>query len=158
MVAGTGERQAARGALEGVLFADRMIIESCVSPDQGPVLLSGAFGSDVAVPQLLADMLDKDIRVVDEGHLPSIGAAAMAVETLEGHAVPAPSSRLVHPRASWRDGRRGAVAALPGALAARGRPPAPRAAAHPARPHPGRLTPSREELVVTHRTCTSPAP
>ena len=102
MVAGTGERQAARGVLEGVLFADRMIIESCVSPDQGPVLLSGAFGSDVAVPQMLADLLDKDIRVVDEGHLPSIGAAAMAVETLEGHAVPAPSSRLVHPRASWR--------------------------------------------------------
>jgi len=102
MVASTGARQAARGALEGVLFADRMIIESCVSPDQGPVLLSGAFGSDVAVPQLLADLLDKDIRVVDEGHLPSIGAAGMAVETLEGHAVPAPTSRLVHPRASWR--------------------------------------------------------
>jgi xylulokinase len=73
-----------------------------VSPDQGPVLLSGAFGSDVAVPQLLADLLDKDIRVVDEGHLPSIGAAAMAVETLEGHEVPGPSSRLVHPRVSWR--------------------------------------------------------
>ncbi|GAA2721543.1 xylulokinase [Cellulomonas aerilata] len=103
MVSGTGQRQAARGALEGVLFADRMIIESCVSPDQGPVLLSGAFGSDVAVPQLLADMLDKDIRVVDEGHLPSIGAASMAVETLEGHEVPGPSSRLVHPRASWHD-------------------------------------------------------
>ncbi|MGY4645951.1 xylulokinase [Cellulomonas sp. URHB0016] len=102
MVAGTGERQAARGVLEGVLFADRMIIESCVSPDQGPVLLSGAFGSDVAVPQLLADLLDKDVRVVDESHLPSIGAAAMAVETLEGHTVAPPSSRLVHPRESWR--------------------------------------------------------
>ncbi len=102
MVSATGARQAARGALEGVLFADRMIIESCVSAEQGPVLLSGAFGSDVAVPQLLADHLDKDIRVVDEGHLPSIGAAGMAVETLEGHSVPAPSSRLVHPRTSWR--------------------------------------------------------
>jgi xylulokinase len=50
---------------------------------------------------MLADLLDKDIRVLDEGHLPSIGAAAMAVETLEGRTVPAPPSRLVHPRSSW---------------------------------------------------------
>lgn len=102
MVASTGPRQAARGAVEGVLFADRIIIESCVAPEQGPILLSGAFGTDVAVPQLVADVLDKEIRVLDEGHLPSIGAAAMALETLEGRTVPAPPSRLVHPRSSWR--------------------------------------------------------
>ena len=102
LVSSTSARAAARGVLEGVLFADRLVIETCVAPDQGPVLLSGAFGTDIALPQLLADALDKDIRVLDEGHLPSIGAAAMALETLTGAVVPPPASRPVHPRASWR--------------------------------------------------------
>jgi xylulokinase len=103
LVANTSAPAAARGVLEGVLFADRMIIESCVTEEQGPLFLSGAFGSDVLVPQFLADVLDREIQVVDEGHLPSIGAAAMCLETLEGIRSPAPRARPVRPRKPWKD-------------------------------------------------------
>lgn len=103
LVAGTSAPAAARGVLEGVLFADRMIIESCVAADQGPLFLSGAFGADAVVPQLLADVLQREIHVLDEGHLPSLGAAAMARETLEGIRTPAPTARPVLPRAAWQD-------------------------------------------------------
>ncbi|MFT4280860.1 xylulokinase [Microbacterium sp.] len=103
LVASTRTATAARGVLEGVLFADRLVIESCVADDQGPIMLSGAFGSDVALPQILSDILGKDTCVLDESHLPSIGAAAMALETLEGTVFPVPISRPVHPRESWRD-------------------------------------------------------
>jgi xylulokinase len=49
-----------------------------------------------------ADALDRDILVVDESHLPAIGAAAMCVDVLEGNAVPPPQARLVRPRPEWR--------------------------------------------------------
>ncbi|MDV3127334.1 FGGY-family carbohydrate kinase [Mycobacterium sp. 21AC1] len=94
---------AARGIVEGVLFADRMIIESCVGADQRTLYVSGAFGDEPAMPQLLADVLDRDILVVDESHLPAIGAAAMCCEVLDGHIVSPPPTRRVSPRTEWRD-------------------------------------------------------
>ena len=75
---------AARGVVEGVLFADRMIIESCIGAQQRTLYVSGAFGFEPELPQLLADALDRDILVVDESHLPAIGAAAMCAEVLDG--------------------------------------------------------------------------
>jgi xylulokinase len=94
---------AARGIVEGVLFADRMIVESCIASDQRTLYVSGAFGEEPELPQLLADALDRDILVVDESHLPAVGAAAMCSEVLDGHVVDAPAARRVCPRAEWRD-------------------------------------------------------
>jgi xylulokinase len=93
---------AARGVVEGVLFADRMIVESCIGDQQRTLYASGAFGFEPELPQLLADALDRDILVVDESHLPAIGAAAMCVEVLEGSVVAPPQARLVRPRPQWR--------------------------------------------------------
>ena len=93
---------AARGVVEGVLFADRMIIESCIGAHQRTLYVSGAFGFEPELPQLLADTLDRDILVVDESHLPAIGAAAMCVEVLDGHVVAPPQARRVQPRPEWR--------------------------------------------------------
>jgi xylulokinase len=94
---------AARGIVEGVLFADRMIIESCIGSQQRTLYVSGAFGYEPELPQLLADALDRDILVVDESHLPAIGAAAMCVDVLEGIVVTPPPARLVGPRPEWRN-------------------------------------------------------
>jgi xylulokinase len=94
---------AARGVVEGVLFADRMIVESCIGTEQRTLYVSGAFGNEPELPQLLADVLDRDILVVDESHLPAVGAAAMCVEVLEGTVVAAPDGRRVQPRPQWRD-------------------------------------------------------
>jgi xylulokinase len=93
---------AARGIVEGVLFADRMIVESCIGAEQRTLYVSGAFGFEPKMPQLLADILDRDILVVDESHLPAIGAAAMCVEVLEGTVVTPPQARRVRPRPEWR--------------------------------------------------------
>ena len=93
---------AARGVVEGVLFADRMIIESCIGAQQRTLYVSGAFGFEPEMPQLLADILDRDILVVDESHLPAIGAAAMCVEVIDGRVVAPPQSRRVQPRPEWR--------------------------------------------------------
>jgi sugar (pentulose or hexulose) kinase len=49
--------------------------------------ISGAFGNEPEMPQLLADALDRDILVVDESHLPAVGAAAMCAEVLDGQIV-----------------------------------------------------------------------
>lgn len=92
---------AARGVVEGVLFADRMIIESCVGADQRSLYVSGAFGDEPRLPQLLADVLGRDILVIDESHLPALGAAAMCCEVLDGTIVDPPRARLVQPRPEW---------------------------------------------------------
>jgi len=93
----------ARAVVEGVLFADRMIIESCICAEQRTLYASGAFGFEPELPQLLADTLDRDILVVDESHLPAIGAAMMCTEVLDGHVVSPPQARRVQPRPRWRD-------------------------------------------------------
>jgi xylulokinase len=98
----TSAPSAARGIVEGVLFADRMIIESCIGEQQRTLYVSGAFGVDPELPQLLADSLDRDILVVDESHLPAIGAAAMCSEVLGERVIPPPAARRVTPRPEWR--------------------------------------------------------
>ncbi len=55
------------------------------------------------MPQLLSDVLERDILVVDESHLPAIGAAAMCSEVLDGQTVAPPPARRVQPRPQWRD-------------------------------------------------------
>jgi xylulokinase len=94
---------AARGIVEGVLFADRMIVESCIGSGQRTLYVSGAFGDEPELPQLLADVLDRDILVVDESHLPAVGAAGMCSEVLDGHVLDPPAARQVRPRAEWRN-------------------------------------------------------
>jgi xylulokinase len=94
---------AARGVVEGVLFADRMIIESCIGADQRTLYVSGAFGNQPELPQLLADALDREILVVNESHLPAVGAAAMCAEVLDGHITAPPEVRPVGARPEWRD-------------------------------------------------------
>jgi xylulokinase len=102
-IADTAAPSAARAVVEGVLFADRMIIESCIGEAQRTLYVSGAFGIDPEVPQLLADILDRDILVVDESHLPAVGAAAMCAEVLTAHVIAPPAARRVQPRPQWRD-------------------------------------------------------
>jgi xylulokinase len=99
----TSSLAAARGVVEGVLFADRMIIESCISKHQRTLCVSGAFGADPELPQMLADALDREIQVIDESHLPAIGAAGMCAEGLHGKRIPPPPARSVKPRPDWRD-------------------------------------------------------
>jgi xylulokinase len=99
----TAAPSAARGVVEGVLFADRMIIESCIGEQQRTLYVSGAFGFEPQMPQLLSDVLERDILVVDESHLPAIGAAAMCSEVLDGQTVAPPPARRVQPRPEWRD-------------------------------------------------------
>jgi xylulokinase len=99
----TAARSAARGVIEGVLFADRMIIESCIGEQQRNLYVSGAFGFEPELPQLLSDALDRDILVIDESHLPAIGAAAMCSEVLDGQICSPPPARRVQPRPQWRD-------------------------------------------------------
>lgn len=98
---GTTRASASRGVLEGVLFADRMVVECCTSGDQGEVFLAGSFGSGTAAPQLIADALGRRVRVMDESNLSAIGAAEMAAAVLEGVAVRIPPSRVVTPRGDW---------------------------------------------------------
>lgn len=102
VIADTAIPAAARGVVEGVLFADRMILESCVGARQRTLYACGAFGFEPELPQLLADTLDRDVLVVDESHLPAIGAAAMCSEVLGGQVVSPPAARRVKPRPEWR--------------------------------------------------------
>lgn len=94
---------AARGVVEGVLFADRLVIESCVGAQQRTLYVSGAFGNEPQLPQLLADALDRDLLVVEESHLPAVGAASMCAEVLDQAIIAAPTARRVRPRVEWCD-------------------------------------------------------
>lgn len=97
----TTRAQVARAIVDGVLLTDRMVLEACVPKDSGSIYLTGAFGSDEAFPQMLADILDADLDLVDESYLPAIGAAGMCGQSVEGLTLPAVSSRRVSPRLSW---------------------------------------------------------
>ncbi|OBB33543.1 xylulose kinase [Mycolicibacterium peregrinum] len=103
VISDTALPAAARGVVEGVLFADRMIMESCVGAEQRTLYACGAFGFEPELPQLLADTLDRDVLVVDESHLPAIGAAAMCAEVLGGRVIAPPAARRVTPRPQWRE-------------------------------------------------------
>ena len=63
VISDTATPAAARGVVEGVLFADRMVLESCVSAQQRTLYACGAFGFEPELPQLLADTLDREVLV-----------------------------------------------------------------------------------------------
>jgi len=87
--------------LEGVAFADRLVAEACVPRARTELYLAGVFRGHEAVPQLLADALGCTIRLVDDGDLSAIGAAAMAAETIAGAPISAPPARTIPPRPEW---------------------------------------------------------
>ena len=94
-----------------MLLVDRMVLNSCVPTGTGSIYLTGAFSSDEAVPQMLADILDASalaqmkegaylvncarggivdetalVAAIDSGHL-----RGAALDTFEGepHVAPA---------------------------------------------------------------------
>ena len=76
----TTRAQLARAVLDGVLFADRMVLESTIPPGKKAIYLTGAFGEDPVLPQLLADATGRKYDVALEPDLPAIGSAAMCAE------------------------------------------------------------------------------
>ena len=95
---------AAWGITEGVAFASRLVLEMCtegrLAPGE-PVVLAGTFAAGDAYPQIVADALGRPVRLVDESHLPAMGAAAMAASAVDGVALPRPAAQLVEPRPEW---------------------------------------------------------
>ncbi|MGC3995624.1 MAG: FGGY-family carbohydrate kinase [Propionicimonas sp.] len=84
MTRSTTREQLARGTLDGVILADRMVLEATIPPGDEVVYLTGAFGEDPVLPQLLADATGRSFDVALEPDLPAIGAAAMCAEVVRG--------------------------------------------------------------------------
>lgn len=95
----TSRAQVARGVLDGVIYADRMMLEATIPPGDEAVYLTGAFGEDPMLPQMLADATGRDFDVVLEPDLPAIGAAAMCAETIHGRTSCRLTTGRVSPRA-----------------------------------------------------------
>jgi xylulokinase len=103
MLPSTTPQQAALGVVLGVLLADRIIIDACVPGGENDraIVMTGAFDNDPLLPQLFADVLGRRIRVVTEGYLPAIGAAAAALYVVEGATITPPSAIEFQPRSDW---------------------------------------------------------
>ena len=99
----TSPSAAAWGIVEGVVFASRLVLEMCTGglAAGAPVALTGNFGATDVYPQLVADLLARPVDLVNESHLPAMGAAAMAATATSGHAVPPPAARRIEPRPAW---------------------------------------------------------
>jgi xylulokinase len=98
-LSGTDARSAAWGAVEGVAFAARMLLEVCSGTQHGaPTLMTGAFGAERAYPQIVADVLGTEVDLVDDSHLPAMGAAAIAAAAVDGTTRPAPAASRISPR------------------------------------------------------------
>jgi xylulokinase len=80
MTADTDETAAAWAAVEGVLFADRLILESFPQDSAKEILLAGDVSGGEAFTQLAADMFSAPMQVSTESHLPAVGAALLAAE------------------------------------------------------------------------------
>ena len=80
----TTRTELARAVVEGVIFADRMVLEATIPSGDESIYLTGAFGQDPILPQLLADATGREFDVVLEADLPAIGAAAMCAEAIHG--------------------------------------------------------------------------
>lgn len=80
----TEPRELAYGIVEGVLLTDRMVLEATVPAWISAIRMTGAFGSDLALPQAMADMMSRTFEIVTENDLPALGAAQMAA-TAAGH-------------------------------------------------------------------------
>jgi xylulokinase len=80
LTAETDETAAAWAAVEGVLFADRLILESFPYDPTKKTLLAGYVSGGEAFTQLAADMFSAPMQVSAESHLPAVGAALLAAE------------------------------------------------------------------------------
>jgi xylulokinase len=106
LLPGTAPRSAAWGVTEGVLFGTRLILEMCMAGRPGAVgsiLLTGNFSTGDAYPQLVADAFGRAVELVDESHLPAMGAAAIAATATRGLSLPAPPTRRIEPREGWTE-------------------------------------------------------
>ncbi|MFT4226897.1 xylulokinase [Micropruina sp.] len=102
MTRSTTRGQLARAVLDGVLFADRMVLEATVPPGDQAIYLTGAFGEDPVMPKLLADATGRTYDVALEPDLPAIGAAAMCAEAVHDVIPSRLSTSRVKPRAKRR--------------------------------------------------------
>jgi len=80
MTADTDETAAAWAAVEGVLFTDRLILESFPRDTGKELLLAGDVSGGEAFTQLAADAFAAPMKVSKESHLPAVGAALLAAE------------------------------------------------------------------------------
>ncbi|AIJ24748.1 xylulokinase [Amycolatopsis methanolica] len=104
LVPGTESRAAAWGVVEGVVFAARLVMEICVTgnlPPSTPIILTGHFGPSDPFPQIVADAFCRPVDLVEESHLPAMGAAGMAAVASGHPPVSAPAARRVLPRPEW---------------------------------------------------------
>lgn len=80
MTADTDEDAAAWAAVEGVLFTDRLILESFSRTSTNEVVLAGDVRAGGAFAQLASDLCAVPMSVNNESHLPAAGAALLAAE------------------------------------------------------------------------------
>ena len=99
----TTRAQLARGVLDGVIYADRMVFEATIPPGDELVYLTGAFGEDPVLPQLLADATGRAFDVAPEPDLPAIGAAAMCAQASRGEIRCRLTTRSIQPRKEQAD-------------------------------------------------------
>lgn len=98
----TSPESAAWGVTEGVVLASRLVLEmSTAGQGRDAVFLTGNFGAEDCYPQLVADLLDRPVDLVDESHVPALGAAAMAAAATSRTRLPAPATRRIEPRPGW---------------------------------------------------------
>ncbi|QGF23258.1 xylulokinase [Raineyella fluvialis] len=99
----TSRAQIAYGLVEGVVSADRLVMEAVVPAGDESIYLTGAFGVDPVFPQLLADGTGRRFDLVMETDLPSLGAAGICAEATAGVRLPTPTSTQTGPRADRAD-------------------------------------------------------
>ncbi|GAA0503846.1 FGGY-family carbohydrate kinase [Microbacterium aurantiacum] len=98
-------RMAAWAVIEGVLFADRLVLGQVEGHYTGPIRVSADLSGGADLVQLAADAFGRELRVVCESHLSALGAARHAAAA-EGIHIPADSAELV---VAPRDERRNLV-------------------------------------------------
>jgi len=94
----TSPGQLASALVNGVVFADRLVLEATLPASDLPLLLTGAYGDDLALPQRISDLCSRPLLVTSEPDLPAIGVAMLAAEAVHG-SVPdfGPATQLVEP-------------------------------------------------------------
>ncbi len=98
LTASTTRQQLAWAIVEGVVLADRIVLESIVPPGDAPIYLTGPFGADALLPQVVADVTARTYDVVLEPDLPAMGAAAMCAASLHAPSTCRLATRRVAPR------------------------------------------------------------
>lgn len=91
-------RTASWAVIEGVLFADRMVLGQVEGPEYGPVRVSADLSGGTDLMQLAADAFGRELRVVHESHLSALGAARHAAAAEGIRIPPASAERVFSPR------------------------------------------------------------